>query len=284
MAPILPFLAEAMYEDLDRRSVPGRARLGASDRVADAPPGRGPRREPGGVDGRRSAGGGAGADPAVEAELRTRQPLAGLAGGARRASALTPALLDAVAAEANVHTVTVIDDESELVERRVKPLLPRIGKRLGRRHPGRHGRGPRQRRSSTCPTAGPPGGRRAGRRRGRDPGHAPTGHRGRADDGLVVVIDTTLTEELRAEGDAREIQRAIQDLRRTGRPRPRRPHPTLAGHRPVVADRLGAALERLAADTLADELTRWRRHRTERRPMTLDVSGGRSASGWMRIS
>jgi isoleucyl-tRNA synthetase len=34
------------------------------------------------------------------------------------------------------------------------------------------------------------------------------------DEGLVVVIDTTLTAELRAEGDARELQRAIQDLRR----------------------------------------------------------------------
>jgi isoleucyl-tRNA synthetase len=34
------------------------------------------------------------------------------------------------------------------------------------------------------------------------------------DDGLVVVIDTGLTPALRAEGDARELQRAIQDLRK----------------------------------------------------------------------
>ena len=59
------------------------------------------------------------------------------------------------------------------------------------------------------------GGRDAGAGRGRDPGDAAAGHGGRrTTTGLVVVIDTELTPELRAEGDARELQRAIQDLRK----------------------------------------------------------------------
>ena len=55
------------------------------------------------------------------------------------------ALLELVADEVNVKEVELIGDESELVERRVKPLLPKIGKRLGARDPGGHGRGPRGR-------------------------------------------------------------------------------------------------------------------------------------------
>ena len=41
------------------------------------------------------------------------------------------ALLDLIAEEVNVRQIERIDDESALVERRVKPLLPKIGKRLG---------------------------------------------------------------------------------------------------------------------------------------------------------
>jgi hypothetical protein len=40
-------------------------------------------------------------------------------------------LLDLIAEEVNVKAIERIDDESALVDRRVKPLLPKIGKRLG---------------------------------------------------------------------------------------------------------------------------------------------------------
>ena len=67
-----------------------------------------------------------------QAGLKVRQPLArlwlALPGGELPER---EALLELLADEVNVKSVELIGDESELVERRVKPLLPRIGKKLG---------------------------------------------------------------------------------------------------------------------------------------------------------
>ena len=71
------------------------------------------------------------------------------------------------------------------------------------------------------------------------------------DEGLVVVIDIELTDELRAEGDARELQRAIQDLRRDAALE-------LDDRIELVADlgadapRIRPYLDAVAAETLAD--------------------------------
>ena len=69
------------------------------------------------------------------------------------------------------------------------------------------------------------------------------------DDGLLVVIDTELTPELRAEGDARELQRAIQDLRKeAGLALDDRIELHVAGAEPAVV----AHLADVADATLAD--------------------------------
>ena len=214
-APILPFLTEAMYQNLMTAVVPG-----ASESVHLS---RWPGRELGAHRDEALERSMAVVRRAVElvrtlrsqAGIRTRQPLArvwlALPGGSLAGwDELAPLLAD----EVNVRDVRVIGDESELVERRVKPLLPKIGKRLGSAIPA----------VMAAARAGevefqPDGGvTLAGQTLAADeveilatprPGTA-VAH----DEGLVVVVDTELTPELRSEGDARELQRAIQDLRR----------------------------------------------------------------------
>ena len=214
-APILPFLSETLYGNLVAGEDPDAPhsvhltrfpageledlrdeRLEAAMSVA--------RRT---VDLARTLRGNAG--------LKVRQPLArlwvALPGGDLDE---LEALVALIADEVNVRHVEVIGDDSSLVERRVKVLLPKVGRRLGAQIPAVMAAA----RDGDVEIAPDGSVRLAGVELAADeveilatprPGTV-VAH----DDGLLVVIDTELTPELRAEGDARELQRAVQDLRK----------------------------------------------------------------------
>jgi isoleucyl-tRNA synthetase len=214
-APILPFASDAIYGNLIgsvSTELPDSVHLTAWPGPEMAPH-RNPALEAAMATVRRAVE--LGRTLRSTAGIRVRQPIArlwlALPGGKLVEQ---EALLALLADELNVKQVELIGDESELVERRVKPLLPKIGKRLGPAIPAVMAAA-----RSGDVTFRPDGSvDLAGQVLGADevevqaiprPGTAVA-----SDEGLVVVIDTELTPELRAEGDARELQRAIQDLRR----------------------------------------------------------------------
>jgi isoleucyl-tRNA synthetase len=254
LAPLLPFLSEAIYTNLMTGLDPTApdsvhlTRWPASE-IADL---REPRLEASmsvarrAVDLARTLRGGSG--------LKARQPLArmwlGLPSGDL---AERDALLDLVRDEVNVKSVELIGADSDLVDRRVKPLLPRIGKKLGSAIPAVMAAA----RAGDVELLADGGVRLAGVTLSADeveiqmtarPGTA-VAH----DEGLVVAIDTQLTAELRAEGDARELQRAIQDLRREAELR-------LTDEITLWVDGLAPAVEAhlaaVATETLAGKVVR----------------------------
>jgi len=136
LAPLLPFLSESMYENLVTT---------VDDAAADSVHlTRWPAEELAPLRDQALEDAMATARKAVEltrtlrgsAGIRVRQPLArlwiALPGGDLRER---DALLSLVRDEVNVRDVELIGDESDLVDRRVKVLLPKIGKRLGAQIP-----------------------------------------------------------------------------------------------------------------------------------------------------
>ncbi len=89
------------------------------------------------------------------------------------------ALLDLVRDEVNVKSIELIGDESDLVDRRVKPLLPKIGKKLGAAIPAVMAAAREGRFEILADGSVRLGRRHSGSRRSGDPGHAAARHRRR---------------------------------------------------------------------------------------------------------
>jgi isoleucyl-tRNA synthetase len=222
-----------------------------------------------------------------QAGIRVRQPL-GKAWIAipDRGIEVDEELLALLADEVNVKSVERIGDESALVERRVRPLLPKIGKRLGAAIPAimaaaREGVFEIHPDGSVTlggATLAPDEVEILATPR---PGTA-VAH----DEGLVVVIDTEITPELRAEGDARELQRAIQDLRKdAGLDLDARIELWLDG---VPAD-VEPHLVAVARETLADAVHQGRPDGDAPASVTVELAGAqvmiwlRAASGGLEV-
>jgi isoleucyl-tRNA synthetase len=163
-------------------------------------------------------------------------------------------LLELIADETNVRRVELIGDGSELVERRVKPLLPKIGKRLGPSIPAVMAAA----RAGEVEFLVDGGVRLAGIELSADEVEIQaTPRAGTAvahDEGIVVVIDTVIDESLRAEGDAREISRAVQELRKQAELSLDDRIEVWLATPSAVRDALGPYLDAVASDTLADAI------------------------------
>jgi len=263
MAPLLPFLAEELHQVLvapAQESAPESVHL-THWPEAELAPLHDEGLESAMADLRRAVE--LGRTLRGRAGIRVRQPLARLwlaMPSGSLTDGLAPGAADELLAllreELNVKSVEIIGDESELVDRRVKPLLPVIGRKYGKAVP------------AIMAAA------RANEVTYRDDGSVELGgvtlgpdeveilatpKPGTAvahDEGTVVVIDTSLTPELLAEGDARELTRAVQDLRKQA-------ELDLDARIVLYVDGPSGALDpvephfaSVALDTLADEVKR----------------------------
>jgi isoleucyl-tRNA synthetase len=149
-----------------------------------------------------------------QAGLRTRQPIRQVWMALPPGVAFDDEMLDILSEELNAKAIVYIPDGSAMVERRVKPLLPKIGKRLGSRTQDVLAAA----RADEVEYLSDGSVRLAGVELAADEIEIiATPRAGTAvahENGLVVVIDTEIDDELRAEGDARELTRAVQDLRK----------------------------------------------------------------------
>jgi isoleucyl-tRNA synthetase len=261
MAPITPHLADAMWENLVTTVDPAQP---DSVHLTDAPE-RMPGRADIDVDGsvglaRRLVALGRAAR--ASSGVRTRQPLrtvsvklpAAADGRLSADATVDEALCAEVLDELNVRTLELIPEESEMVERTLYPLLPIIGPRHG------------------TAVGSVMKGARSGDWQLSDDGRvkvggvtlqpdefqltarARPGHEVAEDGDLLVAVDTTLDDELEAEGLAREVAHRLQAMRRAaGYEISDRVRVAVAGDAAIVA-RLAPHRDWLADELLATEL------------------------------
>jgi isoleucyl-tRNA synthetase len=199
----------------------------------------------------------------AESGVKTRQPLAtvrvklpaGSGGSLHADGAVANQLGREVLDELNVKQVAVLSDESELVERTLYPLLPVIGPRRG------------------SAVGAVMAGARSGEWQLLDDGRvavggvelepdefqlsarARPGHEVAEEGDLLVALDTELTDELAAEGLAREVAHRLQNLRKAAAyDISDRVHAWIGGDAGALT-RLEPHRNWLAAEILATELT-----------------------------
>lgn len=224
MAPMVPFLAEDVYQNLVRRLDPGAP---LSVHLTDWPEANEARRDPALLHDfdvvQRVVGLGRAAR--TGSGLRTRQPLRRLLVRVPddAASAAVTGHRDQILEELNVKRIEFIARDAALVEYRIKPNLPRIGKRYGKRVPAIRGA------LAAADGAAIAAAVAAGERFDLEAGgetvafepedvlvetSSAEGYACAEEGGYLVALDTTLDDALRREGLARELVRTVQDARK----------------------------------------------------------------------
>jgi isoleucyl-tRNA synthetase len=194
--------------------------------------------------------------------LRTRQPLAAVRvklpaaalGRLSEDAGIDADLAEQVLEELNVKALAVLDDDSEMVERALFPLLPVIGPRRG------------------SEVGAIMAGARSGNWRPLDDGRvevagitlapdefqltarARPGHEVAEEGDVLVALETALTPELEAEGVAREVGHRLQNLRKAAGYEISDRIRAAVGGDPAVLDRLQPFRGWLADEILAVDL------------------------------
>jgi isoleucyl-tRNA synthetase len=224
-APFMPYVSEALYQNLVAAQVPGSAE---SVHLADWPVAN-----PALIDEAlladtrllldvvnlgRAARRGAG--------LRVRQPLPELLVRAAQGGGGLHRFEDELRDELNVKTVRFLGVDDGLVEYHFKPNLPVVGKKYGRRVPAiKTALAALEGEAATDAARAVAAGRPVRVEVEGEPldlapnevlveAGSPQGYAVVEEPGLLVALNTTLTPELRREGEARDLVRFIQDARK----------------------------------------------------------------------